>query len=209
MSATGAAIAPLVIFKGKSVQKQWFPSDMGLYQGWHFTATPNGWTSDDTALEWLQKVFIPNTQPSDLSEARLLIIDGHGIHTTTDFMYSCFQNNIYLLFLPAHTSHILQPLDLAVFSVLKRAYRKQLGYIQYLNDSIIIGKRNFLKFYQRARLKDLSGQNIRAGWKTAGLRPVSMVKPLMSPLLLENHNAGLDQAKKALVTPVRADSTSK
>ncbi len=44
-------------------------------------------------------------------------------------MWNCFNNNVYLVFLPAHTSHVLQPLDLSVFSPLKQAYRKYLNNI--------------------------------------------------------------------------------
>ena len=54
---------------------------------------------------------------------RLLILDGHGSHTTPEFMVECFSNKIWLVFLPAHTSHVLQPLDVGVFSALKRYYR--------------------------------------------------------------------------------------
>ena len=41
ISATGKALLPLVIFKGKSVQQQWFPQDKSQYFGWEFTATEN------------------------------------------------------------------------------------------------------------------------------------------------------------------------
>ncbi|CCF37961.1 transposase [Colletotrichum higginsianum] len=63
ISALGHVLNPLVIYKGKAVQQQWFPLDLGPYEGWQFTATENGWTSDATAVEWLQKVFIPQTLP--------------------------------------------------------------------------------------------------------------------------------------------------
>jgi hypothetical protein len=61
---------------------------MGLreYKGWKFTTTDNRWTSNDTALEWLQTVFIPQTAPRDPKEPRLLILDGHGSHETTEFI---------------------------------------------------------------------------------------------------------------------------
>ena len=61
---------------------------MGLepYQGWKFTATDNGWTSDATTLKWLQKVFIPQTAPRDPKEPRLLILDGHKSHETLEFI---------------------------------------------------------------------------------------------------------------------------
>ena len=59
VSATGKALLPLVIFKGKSVQQQWFSQDLSPYKEWEFTATDNAWTSDSTAVEWLEKVFLP------------------------------------------------------------------------------------------------------------------------------------------------------
>ena len=107
ISATGRSLYPLVIFKGKSVQQQWFETTLDKFEGWQFTATENGWTTDDTALEWLQKVFIPQIVPRDPSEARLLVLDGHRSHETTEFMWECFSHNIQLLFLPPHTSHVL------------------------------------------------------------------------------------------------------
>ena len=197
ISATGVALLPLVMFKGKSVQQQWFPTALREFKGWKFTATENGWTSNATALEWLQKVFIPQTAPRDPSEARLLILDGHGSHETTEFMWECYSNNIHLLFLPPHTSHVLQPLDLSVFSPLKTAYRRRLNFLSFLTDSTPIGKRNFLICYSRAREVSLTAFNIKAGWKASGLWPINMAKPLMNRLLLENSNKPDEQASNA------------
>jgi 4-hydroxybenzoate polyprenyltransferase len=140
-------------------------------------------------VEWLEKVFIPKTATQTATpETRLLILDGHGSHTTTDFMYLCFQHNIHLLFLPPYSSHVLQPLDLSIFSSLKRRYRKEIGYLALLTDSSPVGKQNFLISYQKAREEALSISNIKSGWKASGLWPRSMAKPLLSPLLLENSN---------------------
>ncbi|KAF7889298.1 uncharacterized protein EAF01_010031 [Botrytis porri] len=188
ISANGKSITPLVIYKGKSVQQQWFPTDLTLFKGWNFTATENGWTTDATALEWLKKIYIPQTTPIQPENSRLLILDGHGSHETTAFMLECFNNNIYLLLLPPHTSHVLQPLDLSVFSPLKSAYRIELNKLSLLSDSSPIGKRNFLSCYQKARIEGLTIQNIKSGWQASGLWPKNMAKPLMSRLLLENSN---------------------
>jgi hypothetical protein len=81
ISATGQKAPPLVIYKGKSVQQQWFPADLDQFKSWQFTATENGWTFNETALEWLKKVFIPHTVTRDL-EPRLLIMDGHKSRET-------------------------------------------------------------------------------------------------------------------------------
>ncbi|KAK8869161.1 transposase [Apiospora arundinis] len=188
VSALGRAIPPLVIYKGKSVQEQWFPQELGEFKGWKFDASNKGWTNDEIAVKWLEDVFIPETAPNDPKDARLLILDGHGSHTTDDFMSLCYQNNIYLLFLPPHSSHVLQPLDVGVFAPMKAYYRKEIGFLTLLTDSAPIGKRNFLICYARARKKALSAQNIKGGWRGSGLWPVCVAKPLTSPLLLENSN---------------------
>lgn len=104
------------------------------------------------------------------------------------FMWLCFQHKIHLLFLPLHSSHVLQPLDLSIFSPLKGAYRKELSNLSLLTDSTPIGKRNFLRCYYKAREISLISRNIQVGWQATSLWPPNMAKPLMSRLLLENSN---------------------
>jgi 4-hydroxybenzoate polyprenyltransferase len=103
-------------------------------------------------------------------------------------MWLCYQHNIYILYLPPHSFHVLQPLDLSIFSPLKTAYRKERGFLLQLNDSTVVGKRNFLECYRKARLAALTVQNMKSRWKATGLWPISMAKPLLSPLLLQNSN---------------------
>jgi len=61
------------------------------------------------------------TRPSDPELYRLLVKDGHGSHITAKVIAHCMKHAIDLLILPPHTSHILQPLVVGVFSPLKRA----------------------------------------------------------------------------------------
>ena len=100
-------------------------------------------------------------------------------------MWECYQNGIHLLFLPPHASHVLQPLDLAIFSPLKAAYRRGVADLALLTDCAPLGKRMFIECYARAREAALTDRNVRSGWKATGLWPVNMDKPLMSRLLLK------------------------
>lgn len=111
---------------------------------------------------------------------RLLIVDGHGSHTNTDFMWECYQRNIYTIFLPAHTSHITQPLDVSVFGPLKKHYRNEVSYRSSLVDGSDLGKQGFLRCYALAHHRAFSNVNIRSGWKTTGLWPVNRNKVLES-----------------------------
>ena len=91
-------------------------------------------------------MFLPQTQTGNPDDAGLLIVDGHGSHTSDKFMIICYLNNAYLLFLPAHTSYVLQPLDLGCFSSLKATYWRQIGEFNTLTDETKFGKAKFLEF---------------------------------------------------------------
>lgn len=212
ISATGVSLPPAVIFKGKTLQQQWFPIDKSELKTWKFTSTDKGWINRVVALEWLQEVFIPRTQPQDHSQRRLLICDGHDSHTADDFMWACYENNIQLLFLPPHTSHVVQPLDLSVFSPLKHTYRKLLNKMNSWSESTVVGKQMMIKCIVEARKQAITAHNIKAGWRASGLWPVNMAKPLMSRLLLENSNnvASIDEQMAPIQTlsPVRPSQSS-
>ncbi|OHW95256.1 transposase, partial [Colletotrichum incanum] len=144
--------------KTKSVQKKQ-PGSVYQLRAFHSIPLLYIRTTNKTAVTWLKRVFLPQTAPSQSGQARLLILDRHGSHITTEFMWQCYINNSvylihvhitpfhYLLFLPPHTLYVLQPLDQLVFSPVKSAYRKELGYLSQWNDSTIIGKRNFTSCY--------------------------------------------------------------
>ena len=56
------------------------------------------------------------------TEYRLLILDGHSSHFNWEFFDYCLNAKILPLCLPAHSTHILQPLDVGLFSPLQRHY---------------------------------------------------------------------------------------
>lgn len=75
ISAFGWALPPVIVFKGKTYNQAWFDNLPG---DWRFEVIPNGWTTDEIGLRWLQKHFIPTTNRRTKGKYRLLILDGHG-----------------------------------------------------------------------------------------------------------------------------------
>ncbi len=82
ITADGRSLTPGIIFKGKELQKQWFLNEFREIADWHYITSTNGWTVNHIGHQWLEQVYLPQTQPQDPSEARLLILDGHGSHAT-------------------------------------------------------------------------------------------------------------------------------
>ncbi|KAI4519898.1 DDE-domain-containing protein, partial [Schizophyllum commune Loenen D] len=112
--ADGSSIWPGFIFAGRKYNEDWFDGDVPPEVT--ISTTENGWTNDLVGLAWFRENFIPQaTQRNTSGKPILLICDGHGSHTTLDFIELAIQNNIILYCLPPHTTHKLQPLDVGVF----------------------------------------------------------------------------------------------
>jgi hypothetical protein len=170
VNTTGWVLPSCIIFKGKVHIEGWY-QDHTLPPDWRIEVSQNGWTTDEIGLRWLQKVFIPATTSRTVGRYRLLILDGHGSHLTPGFDKACRDNNIIAICMPAHSSHLLQPLDVGCFGPLKRAYgglveqRMRLGYNH-------IDKFDFLKAYPAAHLEVFTPLNIQNGFAAAGIHPL-------------------------------------
>ena len=180
VSALGRSIRPLIIFKGKHPQSTWF--HQGEVPNWIYTTSKNGWIANRITFRWLTKVFLPETKPPS-NEARLLILDGHASHHSIEFLLKCKQNNVWLVFLPPHSTHVLQPLDLSCFSAVKSKYREQIADLASLNDAAPIKKHRFIKYYHKAREEGLTARTIKSGWRTSGIYPWNPRKGLKSSLV--------------------------
>ncbi len=97
------------------------------------------------------------------NRSQLFIVDSHGNYIINDFIYVCFNFNIYLFFLLSYTLYILQLFDLSIFGPIKVYYRTAIGNFIYQSDDCPIDKRNFLKCYFKTRQRSLNEKNILAG----------------------------------------------
>ncbi len=133
-------------------------------------ALNRGYTNSQISLEWLKRVFDPQTRELAQQNPRVLICDGFGTHETLEAMEFCYGNNIILCRLPSHTSHKLQPCDVGVFAPLKAAYRDEADRV-FRGGANTIGKQHFTSLYSPAREKAFTKRNITAAWRACGLCP--------------------------------------
>lgn len=184
IAADGTSLPPTIIFKGEGVvQDRWMPRNLPEAAQWHWVASKSGWTSDDVGYEWLRSHFHPLTRPPNPSSHRLLFVDGHASHVTARFMGFCLHHHIDLFILPAHTSHLSQPLDIACFGPYKRLMGLEADRTQRLLPGRV-GKSDFATCIGETRRKALTEDNIRSGFKASGLypfRPETLYRRLPNP----------------------------
>lgn len=183
VNAEGNSLAPVVIFKGESIQAQWFPLNIDEFGHWKFASSTNGWTNNDIGLGWLQEHFLPLTAPG-AKDWRLLVLDGHGSHLTDEFLASCVVNRVFIVQLPAHSSHVTQPLDVGCFAPLKAFFRSGLSNTQIEELGVANMRQIFLKAYLLARQKAFSLRNVRAAWRATGLWPLDINQVLSNEFVV-------------------------
>ena len=174
ISASGWALPPTIIFKGKLYNQAWFDNLPG---DWRFEVSQNGWTTDEIGLRWLQKLFIPSTNSRTQGRYRLLVLDGHGSYLTAQFDQICSENEIIPICMPAHSSHLLQPLDIGCFAVLKRSYGSLVNQKMRLGVNHI-DKLDFLIAYPNARDSAFQALTINNSFAAADLVPFDLERVL-------------------------------
>jgi hypothetical protein len=169
INAEGWSIPPFIIGAGQYHLANWY-RESDLPGDWAIATTQNGWTDNETGLEWL-KHFDRYTTNRSIGVYRLLILDGHESHHSIEFERYCEENKIIRLCMPPHSSHLLQPLDVGCFSVLKNAYGREIEHL--IRCSIThVSKTEFFPAFYAAFQVTMTEQNIKSAFRGAGLIPL-------------------------------------
>lgn len=99
-----------------------------------------------------------------------MILDGHGSYSIPKLDETCSQNDAIPIYKPAHSLHLLQPLGVVCFAVLKRAY------VQLVETKMRAGinhfdKFDFLEAYCLLRTKAFKVGTIIDSFTASGLVP--------------------------------------
>ena len=141
VNAAGQSVPPLIIHKGQHVQETWqlkAPGNMKI------TATERGYITKSKFHKY-RLHFVKFLKANGLvDKTNLLIIDGHKSHLYNLPLYEAMRvNNIEILTIPPHTSHLLQPLDSVPFAQFKKYWESNLMKYNNTHSGWIVNKVNF------------------------------------------------------------------
>ncbi|CAK1586867.1 unnamed protein product [Parnassius mnemosyne] len=202
INASGCFLPPMTIFKGIRNIPQ---LSSGSLPNSLTRLSPKGWINADLFLEWLE-FFSKNIPPA---RPVLLIMDSHASHVSPNVLAYAQSNNIILFTMPAHTSHILQPLDVGVFRPLKAAWRAELQKHKTQHPSSVPTRFDFHKFLTPAYERSFTPSNIKAGFEKTGIYPLNRttVRPeAIAPSRLTDKPFPTEPIQKILIEEDLEDS---
>lgn len=141
---------------------------IGASPGAKGASTRTGWMNEDIWPEFLDHLIQHTKCTPD--HPMLLILDNLKAHISLKAVEKTKSDGIVLLTLPPHTSHHMQPLDVAVYGLSKTIYSRALDGWMRSNQGKTASIYQILGLVNQAFLS-VTPRNITSGFKSTGIFP--------------------------------------
>jgi hypothetical protein len=171
-----------------------------------FPAQEKGWMSNECFCLWL-KHFINTVKPSRDRKV-VLVLDGHVTHAKNlESMKLARESGVRMISLPPHTTHRLQPLDMAFFGPLSTYYDEAMRNWMRQNVGRTVTTRQVAELLGIAYGKAASVGTAMNGFRASGLWPLNIgvfseadfcaaaITDVRSPLEVSSPAIVVDQAQ--------------
>jgi hypothetical protein len=187
-SASGFVVPPLYIVPGQRLNRDVL--DACSIFGSVVTVSAKGFMTSKVFLKWLS--HFESVVPGTVKRPLLLIYDGYSSHYDCSIIERAIQLKVILVLLPANATHLIQPLDVAVFRGFKAVLKRKMESFMIENAVTTYSKKDSITLasssWQHAVVNRQS--NVISGFRTCGIWPLSF--PSMQRRWLLYHNGGMD-----------------
>ncbi|XP_053598650.1 uncharacterized protein LOC128668867 [Microplitis demolitor] len=169
VSAAGEMVPPMIIYPYQRI-----PHHVSKHvpKSWFISTSQKGWMTGENFFEYVANGFYPWLMEKKIEFPVILYVDGHSSHLTLPLVNFCRINKIELVALYPNATHILQPLDVAVFHPVKTAWKKTVDGHRIEKNGQSLKKENFAPLLNKALQSMKSLKNtIEHGFKACGLCP--------------------------------------
>lgn len=210
-NAAGELLPPYTVYKSSHMWDTWTENGP---KGARYSNTSSGWFESHTFSDWFMSLLLPKLKKC--GGKSVVIGDNLSSHINIQILQQCRENNIAFICLPANSTHLTQPLDVAFFGPMKRAWRQILGDHKESSgrNSNILDKQCFPQLLKKLLdvLSEKSSDNLKAGFRKCGIYPCD-ITPLLERLptcnntgsseLIEGSFIGYLENKRAELTSIK------
>ncbi|OQR96207.1 hypothetical protein ACHHYP_16594 [Achlya hypogyna] len=191
-SASGFVVPPLFLVPGLRLQRDLL--DACVVDGAVVGVTLKGFMNAISFRLWL--VHFEASIPSEVARPVVLVYDGYSSHYDQDIVRVALRLKVILVLLPSNSTHLVQPLDVAIFGPYKRILRKLTQDFMVDTATVNLTKRDAIGIASRAWEEGVVAKrrNAVSGFRTCGLWPLNF--PAMQARLALFKNGGIGPKTK-------------
>lgn len=205
-NAKGDYLPPMLVYKCESgnVYESWIE---GGPDGAQYASTKSGWFDMDCFKQWFFNIFVPAASRLDGPVA--LIGDNLASHFSKEVIEATLEHNIKFITMPPMSTHLCQPLDVAVFRTLKQHWRKILD--QWRKTSRRIGaipKAQIPKLVSEL-CSHLTSDHLKSGFRASGIYPLDRQQVLKRlPGAKKDGDVGVEVLNESVMDMLRHHTES-
>ncbi|OQR82253.1 hypothetical protein ACHHYP_16324 [Achlya hypogyna] len=170
VSATGLLVPPLFILPGARVTE-----DIALaanVSDCRVTCSEKGLINCEIFFEWL--VMFHEAVPPSVARPLVLTFGGYRSHLSSKIVNRTETLGIKLVCLPANSTHLVQPLDVAVFAPLKKAIRRHVHTSTLTGGASSMSKAEVIRVACNSWRDGMQSVNCVRGFAGTGIYPPSL-----------------------------------
>lgn len=139
---------------------------------WAIGKSDSGWMTGELFFEYITNIFHPWLQAQKIETPVILFVDGHVSHLTIHTSEFCSKNGIILVALLPNATHLIQPMDVAVFRTLKGGWKESVKEWRQKNlDNPTLKKRHFAPLLKELIREKVQEHVLKNGFRKSGLFP--------------------------------------
>lgn len=174
-NANGHLLLSMVVYKAQNIYDNW---TQGGPAGSKYASFQSGWFDMNLFEKWFFEILLPHVENTrDPDDTVVLLGDNLAHHFSPKVIKACKESKIYLSHFPANATHLMQPLDVAVFAPMKKildGWRKESRYPGSIPKEQFPGLLNRLWI----TMSDKVAENLKSDFRATGLHPPNPNKVL-------------------------------
>uniref|UniRef100_A0A1B0GJE9 HTH CENPB-type domain-containing protein n=1 Tax=Lutzomyia longipalpis TaxID=7200 RepID=A0A1B0GJE9_LUTLO len=164
-------LAPLYVnYKSEQMWDSWVE---GGPEDCRYNRSNSGWFDGKVFEDWFTTLMLPILKAQE--GVKVMIGDNLSSHISLEVLKQCEEHNIKFIALPPNSTHMLQPLDVAVFRSVKYKWKSilQCWKLQSSHRASTIPKERF-PYLLKELMTALSSMpvNLKSGFRKTGLYPL-------------------------------------
>lgn len=164
-NAAGTAIPPMIIYS-KTLPGGAYHKDGPVNA--IYSCSESGFMNQELYLQWFKKQFLKHVTKE---RPVILLQDGASSHMCTELIDEAIKNDIILFCLPPKTTHITQPLDVAVYRKMKIETTKLMSQVKLVKSDHWVSKKNVSGLFKIIYEKSFTMSCISEGFRKCGIFP--------------------------------------
>lgn len=201
--ADGTYLDPFLIYPYKRIPEN-VKTKIESLSHTDYNYNASGWMTEVNFRYYIENVFVKGMKARQAEFPVILFLDNHSSHISLEISQLCDKLGVILICLYPNSTHVMQPLDCAVFRGMKANWSNLLLQKRAVNGNFKVNMVNFSELLLELLDKFHNTDAVKNGFKSCGIFPWNVNNIDFNKLLMNKRQMQLPTSN--VIIPATSDS---